>query len=122
MEESVGEDLTITAGTEASNAIPLTLQLVDADGATKAGARAVLVELFSAAMVAAVGALRLEVVSPTTATSTDGQARLLLSLDATGKATIKATDVSTSLAGTAYVRASIEGASKTGAFKALTFA
>ena len=91
-------------GTEAANAIPVSLQLVDADGSNLPSSRRLLCQALDANMeFGAVAAFTLAETGTGDEVSTTAKAGLLITTDKLGVAQVTVTDVSGILAATAWL-------------------
>ncbi len=112
-----------TAGAEAANAIPVDLQLVDADGKALKSSRRLLCQALDADMEpAAAAALTLAETGDGDEVSTSARAGLLITTSAAGKAQVTMTDVSGTLAATVYLKVSPVDGLGAPALVPLTFA
>lgn len=83
----------LTVGAEAANAIPITIQMLDASGKALRKATRVHLRLYSAAMIEALAAAYTMAASTGTEVSTTAQAALVVDTNALGQAVVAVTDV-----------------------------
>lgn len=97
----------LTVGTEDSNAIPVAIQLKDADGKNLASARRLLCQVFDADFEPGIEAeLTSAETGAGTEVSTTAKATLLIDTDENGAAEVTVTDVSAALTATVYLKVS----------------
>ena len=112
-----------TAGAEASNAIPVGLQLKDVDGNDLSSSRRLLCQVLDADMeFGAEAAFTMAESGAGAEVSTTAKAGLLITTDEIGAAEVTVTDVSTALAATVYLLVTPVDAPGFPALVSLTFA